>query len=251
MEAFNLKPIIIEYFPPMYVIDDINKNSEEKGTNQRFQEMLADDWDTELLPFVYNLVDTVYAENTPDKFVPYIEYYWGIYQSIVDDMDIRRKLLKYIPKIYQTKGTLTSYEILFKVLGFTSVSIEELQQETGFDSPLLFDDEQRRFDKNECQTCSKYNLHLGGNLQMSEPIYNSIVKAVSLVEPINAKLNSVIYNGNIVTFAIFVDDNGDLLYSSLNSNTNIYLKDNGDIVIVDDKAQSYFIENGNLKQNEY
>lgn len=249
MEAFNLKPSIIEYFPPMYIIDDINKNSEEKGTNQRFQEMLADDWDTELLPFIYNLVDTVYAENTPDKFVPYIEYYWGIIDPIIEDMDIRRKILKYIPKIYQTKGTLTSYEIVFKILGFTSVFIEELQQETGFDSPLLFDDEQRRFDRNECQTCSKYNLHLGGNLQISETFYNSIIKAIAFVEPINAKLNSIIYNDNLVTFAIFVDVNGDLQYSALNSSTDIYLKDNGDIVIVDAKAQSYFIDNGNLLQN--
>lgn len=249
MEAFNLKPNIIEYFPPMYIIDDINKNTEGKGVNQRFQEMLADDWDTELLPFIYNLVDTVYAENTPDKFVPYIEYYWGITEPLVDSLDIRRKILKYAPKIYQTKGTLTSYEIVFKILGFTSVAIEELQQETGFDSPLLFDDEQRRFDNNECQTCSSYNLKLEGTIQMTENLYNTIIKAVLWLEPINAKLNSVIYNDNIITFAIFVGDNGDLQYFALNSSTNVDLKDNGDIVIVDAKAQSYFINNGNLLQN--
>ena len=82
-----------------------------------------------------------------------------------------------------------------------------------------------------------------------ENLYNTIIKAVLWLEPINAKLNSVIYTDNIITFAIFVGDNGDLQYFALNSSTNVDLKDNGDIVIVDDKAQSYFINNGNLLQN--
>ena len=231
MEAFNLKPIIFDYFPPLYFIDDINKDSEDKGTNQRFHEMLADEWDEHLLPFAYNLVDTVFAEKTPDKFVPYIEQHWGVEEPLVEDLDTRRKIVKYLPNIYRCKGTLKSYQILFRVLGFSKVEVEDLAFSQGFDSPVTFDDVNRTFDKSECQTCSYYNLKLEGTMQINADLIALIKRAVDMVEPINAKLFSIIYNQVDVSFVIFVAENGDLIYEAVaGDDTRFTITSRGDLI---------------------
>lgn len=250
MEAFNLKPVVFDYFPSLYFVDDINKDAEDKGTNQRFHEMLADEWDEKLLPYVYNLVDTIYAEKTPDKFVPYIEQHWGIYTPLVEDLDTRRRIIKYLPKIYRCKGTLPSYQILFKLLGFSSLSIEDIEFSQGFDSPVTFDDVNRVFDESECHTCSYYNLYLGGGTPMTEELLSLILRAVALVEPINAKLFSITYNDSEISFVIFVAENGDLIYNPIaGDNTNFSVTSRGDLIISGSSVNYYtLLDNGDLKK---
>lgn len=148
------------------------------------------------------------------------------------------------------KGTLPSYKLLFRLLGYDDAEIEDLTFLQGFDSPVTFDDAQRVFDETKCQPCSYYNLILSGDFDMTAEIYAMIKDAVRVVEPINAKLFSVVYNQDEISFAIFVADNGDLIYEPLaGDNTDFRLSANGDLFIIGADAQAYTIdENGDLKK---
>ena len=246
MEEFKLKLIIYDYFYPSDVVQDINKNP--KGTNQRFHEMLADDWDKNLIPYIHNLVNSVYAEDIADNFLSYSEEFWG-FSPIVDDIPTRKKFIKYLPKIYATKGTLVSYNIVFKLLGFEGVEIEELDGELGFDSIVTLDDKNRRFDLNECQPCSKYILKIKGTKQLTEDLYKSVIKAVEFLEPIHAKLYAIMYNDGMLDFTIFVQSNGDLNYKALAVDVDFELSENGDLTIIHAYANEFYIENGDLKRD--
>lgn len=247
MEAFRLKNKIFGYFNPSDYKNDPNKIN-GKGTDQRFNEMLAEDWDLNILPKIESLSDNIYTD-LPDKFIPYMEFYWGLESPLVDNMETRRKILKYLPTIYKTKGTLNSYKILFQILGFSFVEIEDIQVLQSFDSPYTFDDENRVFDKGNCPSCTKYILKLKGPMQMTEDLYQIIIKAVALVEPINAKLYSITYNNSEVTFTIFVRSNGDLVYSVIGLYIKFELFSNGDLYINDSDAANYYLKNGNLLKN--
>lgn len=248
MEEFKLKSVIFDYFYPSDTIQDINQNP--KGTNQRFHEMLAEDWDKNLIPYISGLVDAVYAENINDSFLSYIEDYWG-FSPLSSNIEIRKKFIKYLPKIYATKGTLVSYNIVFKLLGFEGVEIQEINDELGFDSIVALDDKNRKLDKNECQPCSNYILKLKGKQALTEELYKLIIKAIELVEPINAKLFSIMYNDSFVDFTIFVSDNGDLKYQAIAIDVEFDLHQNGDLIVIHQYANSFYIDNGNLKSDGY
>lgn len=249
---FKLKPIIFDkFFGRGDKTNDPYKDVNNKGINERYQEILADDWDEELLPLVENILDNTLVPDTAwVRFIPYLENMLGI-KPLVEDLAIRRKIIKNIISIYKVKGTLRSYEIVFKILGFTSVTIEDLEFVQSFDSPVTFDDVNRRFDASNCQTCSYYNLHLTGDFLISSELAAIIIRAVEMVEPINAKLYKVTFNDINIDFSIFVAANGDLIYDNiLGVVTDFNLSTNGDLSVEDTNPNIYSINNGNLLQDE-
>ena len=250
---FRFKPIIFDkYFGRADKASDPNKDVNSKGTNERFQEILANDWDEELLPLVDNILDnTLVPETMLEKFIPYIEQMLGI-DSLVDDMSIRRKIIQNIMAIYKVKGTLRSYEILFKLLGFNSVTIEEIEFQQGFDSPVTFDAVTRVFDDSPCQTCSQYDLILTGAMPLTTKLLDLINRAVLLVEPINAKRRKIIYNlAEVENFSIFVASNGDLIFDPLlQTVTDFNSINDGDLEVTGNQSNSFTTDNGNLLQDE-
>lgn len=249
--GFNLKDTIFGYFTRYEKDSDPYKDSMGKGTLERFNEMLAEDLDLRLLPLIKGILDnTIVPDTMLDKFIPYLESMLGL-EPLVDDLVTRRKILKNIVSIYKVKGTLRSYQILFRLLGFDTVEIKELSFLQGFDSSLTFDDDSRRFDDSNCQPCTYYNLHLTGNFPNIENLYGLIIKAVALIEPINAKLRNVIYNQNVITFSIFVEQNGDLIYDRVPSDpTDFSLLNNGNLLVQSVEAQKFNINKGDLLKNK-
>ena len=247
---FKLKPIIFNYFGRNDKTTDSNKDSNGKGTNERFQEILASDWDTELLPLIESLIDnTLIATTVWERFIPYLEQAYGI-EVLVDDMAIRRGIIKNWIPLMKVKGTYRSYDILFKLLGFEVLNIEDVAITQGLDSQFTFDDPARRFDDDSCNTCSYYNLNLYGSQPLTLQIINLILRAVKIVEPINAKLLKVTFNDIVLDFSIFVEANGDLIFNNeLEVPINITLAENGDLIVDSENAQNYFINNGNLLRN--
>lgn len=237
---FNLKQIIYnELYDSFDVREDINK-IEGRGLNQRYNEMLAEDLDVNVVSLVNNLIDnTIIPSTAQEKFIPYLESLLGL-TKLVDSIAVRRKLLSNILSIYKVKGTLQSYEILFKSLGFSDIALERLSKSFGFDSAVTFDDEFRRLDLGKCFNCINYDIRLEGNVQLTEDLIDTIRRAVPLVEPIYAKLNKIYYNNqDIDTFVIFIDDNGDLKYSASSPNIMLDLDENGDLLISGSESNKY------------
>ncbi len=249
---FNLKNIIYSFFERFEKSDDPNKDANGKGTNERFHEMLADDWDSNLLPLLDNILDnTLVPQTVLVEFIPYLESMVGL-PALVEDLNVRRKILQNIFQIYRVKGTLRSYDILFKLLGFNSVAIVEIEFEQGFDSPVTFDDVNRTFDDSPCQTCSQYDLVLTGSMPITTELLNLINKAVPLVEPINAKRRKIIYNlEEVESFVIFVASNGDLIFDPINQVvTDFNSINSGDLEVTGNQSNSFNTNNGNLLQDE-
>src|SRR5690606_6994002 len=158
---------------------------------------------------------------------------------------------KNIIPIYKKKGTLDSYQIIFKALGFDTVILTNENITFTFDSPLTFDSPIRRFDTNECNKCAYYTLELSGNLVVGDTMLDSINKALKIVEPIYAQLYDITLNGSSINIiVIFVDSNGDLVYNVANL-SNLSVNAQGDLVSSGDDEFNYSIaNNGDLLYEE-
>lgn len=246
--AFNIKDIIFsKLYPSIDIREDINK-IDGKGLNQRYNEMLGDDLDQNLITRVTSLIDNTIVPSTAlTRFIPYLETLLGL-EKLVDDIPTRRKLLSNILSIYKVKGTLISYEILFNSLGFDSINLIRRNQSYGFDSSTTFDDRIRTFDLGKCFNCIEYDIELTGDAQLTNDLIETIKNAVKIVEPIYARLNDIFYNGsNIENFVIFIEDNGDLIYETNSETVVLDLDDNGDLLISGASSSRYELDvNGNF-----
>jgi len=248
--AFNLKNIIFSLFTPLDYRMDVNKDANGKGLHQRYEEMLASDMDVELIPYLENFLDNISVPDTVlDRFIPYLEDLYGI-PALSSDIEIRRKLIKNIFNILKVKGTKLSYEIVFKILGYSTVEIVEYYPRLTFDSIITFDDPIRTFDSGDCYPCSPYDLYLTGPYStITSEQLQIILAAVYWVEPINAKLKKVYYNElELENFTIFIDSNGDLIYDADSDVfTDFNLLENGDLYTNDNHI--FIDNNANLFQD--
>lgn len=248
--AFKLVDIIFNsFFTPTEKREDPNKDGNDKGTHERYQEMLADDWDDNLLPLIEQFIEkTLVPDTVEEKFIPYLEAMVGL-TPITDDLVQRRRLLKNILNVYKTKGTIRSYQIVFRSMGFTDAVVTEVDLNKSFDSDIDFDDPIRRFDQGgKCYKCKFYTLNLIGGPTMSTEILRNISKALELVEPIYANVYLLQQDGNEINIiTIFVDYNGDLIVENINDDILITLNPNGDLIAEGTTENRYSLaSNGDL-----
>jgi hypothetical protein len=241
--------IFEKYFLKVLVSED-TKNSSEKGTLQRFVETLSQDWDDTVISTLQTMIDnTLVPSKISDKFIPYLEQMVGL-DAVHSDLTIRKKILSRIIDIRKTKGTLKSYELLFNALGFNSIEIEDAGFDFGFDSNVTLNDEVRTFDLGKCHKCKYYNLKLNGTVVIDEEMYNSILTAVSNIEPVYANLSKISVNEvGVDLLTIFVEANGDLVYTTFSNSVSFTVNSNGDLVVYGDEQDNYRLENGNLIYN--
>lgn len=117
--AFSLKNTIFSLFGYNDKVVDSYKNVSGKGIYERYLEALGEEYDTYTLTAIDNLLEnTIIPNKMLLKFLPYQEDNLGIPYFTSDEF-IRRKILKYIFKVNQCKGTKVSYEMLFRLFGFT------------------------------------------------------------------------------------------------------------------------------------
>lgn len=250
---YNLKKIIFgEFFAKIFTINDFNKDADGKGFLQRFVETLAEDWDDTVVDAAMFLLDSTLIPSTvKNKFIPYLEKTLGV-DPISADLEIRRRVLVRIIEIYKHKGTLRSYQLIFNALGFTDVQILKAGVDFGFDSSVTLDDDIRRFDMGRCHKCQYYRLNLEGTGSITPELYKSIMLAIKIVEPIYCRLYDLTINSveaNVIS--IFVQSNGDLVYSTLSeAKVGFTLSSNGDLIVYGADADKYTLDNGNLIYNE-
>ena len=254
MPEFKIQNKIFEYFGIHAKRTDALKDGSGKGIWERYNESLALYYDEELSI----LVDLIH-ENLliPDSMLPSIiptmERSLGEPVIILEEGTIlsetyRRKILKFIHTIYNIRGTETSYRLLFKMLGFDTVNIQEFVDIAGFDSDVTFDDEVRTFDLSNTCGCAEYSIITTGSITLTGEIIQGIGRIVEFLEPINASLRDFTYNGDLVELnLIFVKIiDGVLVYDNANDPGIILELIDGVLYKDGASASFYILQNGLL-----
>jgi hypothetical protein len=116
--AFSLKQKIFSLFGHSYKVNDSYKDIAKKGLYERLLETLGEEYDDYNLVAISDLIDnTIVPNRILIKFITYQENQIGA-PYLTDDIEIRRKLLRFLIPIYKIKGTKTSYETMFRLFGF-------------------------------------------------------------------------------------------------------------------------------------
>lgn len=247
---FKLKNIIFSFFGAKDWTNDINKDANNKGLHQRFNELLAEDLDDNELDLINKLVENTQNPNSLfPKYIAYKEQEFGM-PIFSSNIDIRRKALKFIKKINTMKGTKAGFYYTFQMLGFTNSVINEIPPVFGFDKST-FDNPSRRFDQ-KCKSCSNYSIDLFGSLAVTPELIQSILTVITYHQPINAKLLNISYNGTPLIsghiLTVTIDANGDLtIINPFDLSFFAYIDANGDLIIGGNFSQFYSLDaNGDL-----
>jgi hypothetical protein len=207
--SFLLKPRIFQYFGVNSKVKDTFKDVNGKGINERYQECLGEGYDDELQDLLDNFIDrTIVPAEILSRLIPYMEYNLGNPVVVSNDVSMRRKMIQFAHRIYNIKSTKLSYEILLRMLGFDTVVIQEFTITSGFDSDLTFDDPSRTFDQGN-RACNYYSVLLTGAISISPQINEAIFRILDYLEPINADLREVLYNGSPLVVVRIFDDTFD------------------------------------------
>lgn len=192
---WTLKTILFPLFGKHAKISDTHKDGNDKGIWERFNEALAQDFDDELLPLIESLVEnTVDPENFLLQFVEHYETSIGTPVYISNTEAIRRKLIKLNNSITRIRGTKKSFDVLYNILGMTTVTIAIETPLKTWDSNVTLDDEARRFDRNPC--CAFYSLTLAGPASINDSLQDAINRINNYLKPIGATTTEILYNGS-------------------------------------------------------
>jgi len=198
--AYLLKEKIFPFFGVDAKRRDTFKDINGKGISERYQEALGDGYDDEVSDLVDNLLDNILVPKTMKAtHIHLMEWMLGGIVRVNGTTAMRRKIIGFAHTIYNIKGTAKSYEVLLRLLGFATVTIEELVEVGTFDSDTTFDDEFRTFDSDPGCGCAKYNVLLTGGVSVSDEMIIAIYRIINFLEPINATLGHVYYNGSEIS----------------------------------------------------
>ena len=97
---------------------DTYKDATGRGILQRYNELLAEEYDQYSSEALDKLIENTSVPSTLlPKFINYLEKQIGS-PYINSDLVLKRKLLRYLQKVYDIKGTKTSYELMYRLMGF-------------------------------------------------------------------------------------------------------------------------------------
>jgi hypothetical protein len=187
---------IFKYFGKAAKLYDSYKDADKKGILERYNEIVGNEIDEELIPQLENLFSSLHIPlKAIPKYLFAIEEDYGCELYLGYDSEIRRKVLSWFMKYCAIRGSKKGYEVLFSLLGFDSTVFELYDIADGFDSPRTFDE--GHFDSaNGC--CTEYDIKLYGNVVATNNVLTAIDSIVRFNEPISARLRSVYINDLIV-----------------------------------------------------
>jgi hypothetical protein len=189
---FRLKNIIWKLFGVWEQKRDNYKNSANKGIRQRYNEILAEEYDEQTQSLLDNVfINCVSPSSMYAKFLPYMEEFLGVMPSNLPIED-RRKLLKYAIKFNQAKGTIVGLRMLLTRINVTC-TITEFYDSGSFDNGTF--DNEEGFDRNECnQFCGSYSIEaFGPEVEDETTMILEIERLAKLNNPIHAKIKQITY----------------------------------------------------------
>lgn len=245
---------IFGFFGKSAKIYDSYKDNADKGLLERYNEIVGNDIDNE----IYGKISTLYADlhsnfNMLSKFLFLKEYQIGYEYQLTNVEDILRRIHLYFAKLVQIRGSKKCIEILFQLLGYSSVIIELYDSGEGFDSSITFDTS--TFDsKKAC--CFEYDVYLQGEIEVTDEIQQIINEIIRFNEPINGSLRNMYFSNDCISLNVptSVSIGTDLIISATLKNTLLvpktctvefdfgFLLDNGSTLL--DGENIYQTENG-------
>jgi len=195
----QLRYRIFKFFGVYAKRQDTYKDVNGKGVKERYQESLGWEYDDDVSDLIDNLLNNIIVPATmKSNIIPLAEYNLGGIVVPLNNDNLRRKILRFAQRLYDIKGTLRGYIVLFNMIGITSVIIDLLSGTGTLDSGPL-DDPNRTLDSNNGCGCIKYNLVLSGSISINDDVISAIYKIVDFNNPINAEVVQITYNGNPLT----------------------------------------------------
>lgn len=201
----SFQDTLFEFFGRYDKLIDSYKDVDGKGIEERFQGVIGQSIDDELMTLIDNfLPNTIEAQTAFERLLPLAERMLGYDTKnqtlqLGTTVDWHRRILAHMVKYYAIKGTLRSYELLFGIMGLT-VEISETWPNQIFDSTDpdigLDSDERPVLDLGPCEPCSPYTLTVTGTLEFAE-IQAGFESIILFNEPINAQ-GTYTYNGQQV-----------------------------------------------------
>lgn len=191
---FSIKQILFSLFGTYFNEYDTNKDANDKGTLERYNEIIGEDVDDNILPHIRDMVaDNLNPEELLVQFLGLRENSLGIEIDFFSTNIWRRRILKYYVKWVQMKGSSDCLRLMFGMLGI-SMTLTTSNTYYSFDD-ITFDDPNRVFDL-DCNNCVEYELILTGNIPLDADLTNYILGVIEFNEPINADLTFWSYNGS-------------------------------------------------------
>lgn len=195
---FSLKSYIFgNLFGHYYKVNDTNKDGAAKGTLERFIETFGEYLDENTIIDLEKVIDIVDSTTTPSQLLSHISDTLGNPPDLFLDEGIYRNILQYILSVYKIKGTEESYQLLFSMMGFNVILVQNPTVAAIYDSGLFYDDSELYDDS--CPTCSTYsitftdaNLAPGQIGIIDQVTLDKLQQAIQFVEPINAVLESLV-----------------------------------------------------------
>lgn len=192
---FKLKTRLFEYFGRDAKVRDTFKDVNGKGISERYHEALGEGYDDDVSDLLDNFIDrTIVPKEMVSQLIPLMEWMLGSPVVVTDAVAMRRRIIQFAQQIYNIKSTALSYEILLRMLGFDTVTIQEFVITSGFDSDVTLDDEARVFDGAD-SNCSEYSVLLTGSITVTDAVNEAVFRIIEFLEPVNADLREVLYNG--------------------------------------------------------
>jgi len=184
---FSVKEIIYSFFGNYFNEKDSNKDSNGKGTLERYNEIVGEDIDDVIIQHIEDMVkDNLDPQEMLSQFLSLRESSLGIDLTYFSTEKWRRKTIKYFPKWVRMKGTREGLDLMFGILGITVNSVTLSTSTFSFDD-TNFDNPDRVFDMN-CNNCVEYELALGNIGTLTPELKRAIENIIQFNQPINAKL---------------------------------------------------------------
>ena len=198
------KDWIFNQLPKYIQRTDSYPNVNGDGVLKRYLQTSGIELDEQFIPYIVNFLDIVDVIKCDEKFLPLIGSILGYPPSIDGLSTTYRKILANILAIYKVKGTKTSFEMLFNLLGLEIEIIEEVPGK-GIkydDSPVDIYDEAipNQYDSH-CAYCSGYWISYNSKADTCNPFVHNIVPApllstvqniICFLNPINATFNGLL-----------------------------------------------------------
>ena len=216
----NFGTWLFNLFPYRFREEDTYKDGDGKGLLERYMQALGEELDEEVIPPISLIAELNDPELVSDKHLVHLADFLGNPPHTFGDDTKYRKLLKYLVKINQHKGTEEGYKLIFGVLG-VDVTITEVEPTSNIYDDTLEYDSGNIYDSN-CPPCSKYSLAIEdpdgncpeiGDAESDPVLYALLRKIIEYVEPINAMMTNLTYNGDVtgdrwvLTTGIWADQN--------------------------------------------
>lgn len=201
--AFSFIKFIKKLFPKYFWVVDTYKDLD--GTNgfwERYVGIFETELDENIYPFIRDVLNILDSTLTPQQYLIYLNYMMGDVPDTGDEA-IQRKLLKWIVRLWQKKGTIPGFEMLFRLFGLGVKVVEHYgPKPVKYDNEPLnyYDTEGTLYDIN-CSGCTDIELAywdlndgclIGTPTEVPENTLKALQKLICLLLPIDVNFKGFI-----------------------------------------------------------